>query len=838
MKKWFKRGIFTVVTLFIVAVVGAAVFLLTFDPNAYKERVEQIVYERYQRTLKINGDIELSLFPRIGLSVADVSLSDRNSTQPFAAVDSARVAVAVWPLLWNHLVVDHVAVSGFKVWLTRNEGGEFNFTDLLQRSSPQLTPSSPSIAATLAPIAPAHAESHAPLGHDTDETIFQIDIAGLELKEGEIHFFDSASQTQMRLVNLDINTGRMTFDHPFDVIFKGQLQGDKPRADATLTGQTVLQLEPHLRRYVAQRINVSLIGEVGHYKANSATLRGSLELLTLTEDLRARDLELISQGRWQDEALTLNKTNINFTAAQLNVKRNLEIIHTNKFKVRAHGLLPTKDAEAEHKVELALDVPQLSVEPERVQSGPVALSFKQTQGTNLFGVNARVKALSGTVAQLHLAEVQADIASKNRYNAWKLEGTTEAQAQVQGQDVNVQWHDLEANLRVDDEALNPNPAHAKITSTGQWQGVEKQLHLEGLWQSANTHASFESLLQQDERWQLEVNVDASEIDFNPWLRSTALRQQRHNERGTNTTAKTQTATARMLPDYLNWQALPTQLQLQAHELHLGNYSFQELLLNAEQQSGLIAITELQSRLFNGELNATGSLQAREAKADAQVSFNQIDLALLSEATALGVPLAGLANLTMDLQTEGRTPAAWWAGLSGNLALEATDGRVIGWSFWQQLQAVNEALRNMFSGHVAALPQQFNAEQATAFTQLDANVEIERGQARLKQFDLTAAGVEINTESHAYVDLVNKQIHLDLQADLQEQTLSATEKPLEGYAAAPLFMRLSGPWSAPVFGWQWQRLAHTEIKEAIDNGFLELLGKPDLSTLIEAAESAP
>ncbi len=84
MKKWFKRGIFAIVTFVIVALVGAAVFLLTFDPNAYKEKVEQLVYERYQRALRIDGEIELSLFPRIGLSVADVSLSHRNSPESFA----------------------------------------------------------------------------------------------------------------------------------------------------------------------------------------------------------------------------------------------------------------------------------------------------------------------------------------------------------------------------------------------------------------------------------------------------------------------------------------------------------------------------------------------------------------------------------------------------------------------------------------------------------------------------------------------------------------------------------------------------------------------------------
>src|SRR3546814_6974350 len=116
--------------------VGIGIFLLTFDPNAYKNKLEEIVYNRYQRTLAIKGDLQLSLFPRIGLSVQDVSLSNRNSKETFASVDSARFAVAIWPLMFNRLVVDHVAVTGFKAWVTRDSKGNFNFNDLIQRTAP------------------------------------------------------------------------------------------------------------------------------------------------------------------------------------------------------------------------------------------------------------------------------------------------------------------------------------------------------------------------------------------------------------------------------------------------------------------------------------------------------------------------------------------------------------------------------------------------------------------------------------------------------------------------------------------------------------------------------
>src|SRR3546814_5002941 len=53
----------------------------------------------------------------------------------FASIDSARFAVAIWPLFSNRLVVDHVAVTGFKAWVRRDKNGQFNFHDLLENKT-------------------------------------------------------------------------------------------------------------------------------------------------------------------------------------------------------------------------------------------------------------------------------------------------------------------------------------------------------------------------------------------------------------------------------------------------------------------------------------------------------------------------------------------------------------------------------------------------------------------------------------------------------------------------------------------------------------------------------
>src|SRR5690606_28879987 len=217
MKVGFKRALMGLVALVVMALGALAIFLFTFDPNAYKGKFEEFVYERYQRTLSIEGDIELSLFPRIGLSVQNVSLSNPGDKDDlFASMDSARFAVAIWPLLSNRFVVDHVAISGFKAWIRRDEQGEYNFHDLFDGTGgpPEpiaLAPDSGaaeherSVAVVKEAFAQTVTENGAAPAQPRKEAALHVDIAGLELKGGEIHYLDVKRAKAARLVNLQLN---------------------------------------------------------------------------------------------------------------------------------------------------------------------------------------------------------------------------------------------------------------------------------------------------------------------------------------------------------------------------------------------------------------------------------------------------------------------------------------------------------------------------------------------------------------------------------------------------------------------------------------------------------
>ena len=100
----------------------------TFDPNAYKPQVIQLVKDKKQRTLKLDGDINLKFWPSIGADLGKLALSEFKSDKEFAAVDSARVSLKLMPLLSKKVVVDEVEISGVRATIIKYKDGKMNIT--------------------------------------------------------------------------------------------------------------------------------------------------------------------------------------------------------------------------------------------------------------------------------------------------------------------------------------------------------------------------------------------------------------------------------------------------------------------------------------------------------------------------------------------------------------------------------------------------------------------------------------------------------------------------------------------------------------------------------------
>ncbi|NIP46427.1 MAG: AsmA family protein [Gammaproteobacteria bacterium] len=127
--KWTAIVVGVVVVLFI----SAAVLLpLLIDPNDHKQALVEQVKQRTGRDLRIEGDIELSVFPWIGVEVGRVVLSNATgfADPVFASTDEVSIRVKLLPLLSRRLEMDTITVHGLTLNLARNSAGRNNWDDL------------------------------------------------------------------------------------------------------------------------------------------------------------------------------------------------------------------------------------------------------------------------------------------------------------------------------------------------------------------------------------------------------------------------------------------------------------------------------------------------------------------------------------------------------------------------------------------------------------------------------------------------------------------------------------------------------------------------------------
>src|SRR5512134_3861247 len=128
--KALKYALYALGAIVAVFVVIVGIVVATFDPNDYKPQIVQLVKDKTGRTLTIEGDIGLKLFPKIGAEVGKVSLSDPAGTAEFAGLNQAQVYLALLPLLSRQVVVDEVRVDGLRANLVKHKDGSTNFGDL------------------------------------------------------------------------------------------------------------------------------------------------------------------------------------------------------------------------------------------------------------------------------------------------------------------------------------------------------------------------------------------------------------------------------------------------------------------------------------------------------------------------------------------------------------------------------------------------------------------------------------------------------------------------------------------------------------------------------------
>lgn len=276
MNKILKYGLLGTGALVGIAAAGIVYVAVTFNPNDYKPQIIKAVRDSKQRNLRLDGDIKLSFFPNIGASLSKVSLSEFRNDKEFAAIESARVSLALMPLLRKQVVVDEVAVSGLKANLVMHKDGTTNIDDLLGQAGQK----------------PEQQEQQKKAAGPS----VKFDIASVSVEKTNLSYRDDGSGAQYTIKDLHLKTGRIAIGVPGKIDLSAGIQANQPKLDINTQLKTTLTFDLDKQKYQLQDMQLQASGAALDISNLKVQASGDVSADLATQEFAAKKFTLKASG--------------------------------------------------------------------------------------------------------------------------------------------------------------------------------------------------------------------------------------------------------------------------------------------------------------------------------------------------------------------------------------------------------------------------------------------------------------------------------------------------------------------------------------------------------------
>ncbi|MEH6445909.1 MAG: AsmA family protein [Oceanospirillaceae bacterium] len=200
MKKIIKILASLIAVVVILLLAGGTLLGLFIDPNDYKDEIEQAALENADLKLKIDGTIEWSIYPSIGLNITKIQ-AGYPGKDTFASLDNAQVSVMLIPLLASEVKMKTITITGLDLNLVQ---GEKSNNWQVQNSDAKAE--NETTSATTEPDNAAQ---------DSDGTL-DIDVESIIIRDAKITYTDATTGDSTSISALNLTTDRVVLGKAFN----------------------------------------------------------------------------------------------------------------------------------------------------------------------------------------------------------------------------------------------------------------------------------------------------------------------------------------------------------------------------------------------------------------------------------------------------------------------------------------------------------------------------------------------------------------------------------------------------------------------------------------------
>jgi AsmA protein len=776
---WIRRVALGVLGLLLVLIAVVSWLVMGFDANRYKGVAIEWMQTHHNRTLAINGPIGLSLFPRLEITLADVSLSEAGQPDEFAAIEHAELAVDLMPLLGRELVISRIAAHGVRAVYLRNADGVRNIDDLLNAEAPSA-------------------------GGNGSKKPPRLDVNRVVLENVSLRVKDDLAHLAGTLSLKSLTTGRLQDQTESPVAFKLQIDLASPAVKGDLSGNAQLKLDLATGSATLRDTRLAFNGDAGGIKAIRAALKGNAGWDGAASAIDAQAVQLTlaaTAGGIQIDDSTLAIERFAFNPAAKDIA-------LSKLALQLKG---TQDAQP---LNLALTWPELSATSDqikgsafsgRLQRGgpaPLDVTFKSAAPTGSFdalrlpGFEASVdsrgaqRQLSATVkANLLLKQAQAAGSGKN--GAATPASIALDTLRLQGLIENPGLQALKIDARGNASA---SADRAAWTLAGEINGgvfsTDGTALLGGKVPKLNAKARFDALdlnrLLADAPAEAAAGVSTPLADSAPG-----------------------TAAADTPVDLSALRSVDGQFSLQAASFAVQRYKVDAQRVDATLNGGVLRVTTLQGKVWGGNVDASALAEAATGRVGFKGVASGIDINSALKDVAAKDWMDGTGRVTMDVESTGRSVNALKSKLQGRMALQLRDGAIKGINLAKSLRQAKAAI-----GLQQDVVQKASETEKTDFSEMSASFQIANGVARNQDLDVKSPFLRLGGEGT--VDIGQGRIDY-----LARATVTSTAKGQGGADLAALKglqvpVRLTGPFAALDWKVEWSSVVAGAVTQGLKN----------------------
>lgn len=729
--------------LVVLVVVAIAVVAASFDPNQYKPQIVDLVKQKTGRTLTMDGKIALTFFPRIGAHVEKVALSGPNGQGRFARVEDARVAVALLPLLSKRVIVDKVVLSGLAVDLVRYKDGRTNFDDLVGADAGKDEKPKPTPAPGGTPVA--------------------IDVGGIALKNAAIGWRDEQAGTDLRLSDVDLETGRIASGVPGKLKLDAKIDGKQPAVRLRVEGSTGYVLDLARGAAALSALDLKVAGDVPGAAGLDARVQG--DKLDLDPDARRFDLAGIELA-----------------------------------------------AKSKDGLDARFSVPKLALAPDRAEGKAASGTVKLARPGQAVDAKLALSALEAKGKTIQFARFDVDLDAKTGELAVQGKLGTPVTLNLDASQV------LLPGIAGDVTASGPDlPGKSlrvalKGAARADWAKHNANAELAAKLDESNIQAKLAVANWTKSAINFDVLVDRLNVDRylppQPAAKPAAG--------GAPAPASGGGATAEKPIDLAPLKTLNANGSLKIGALQVHNLKAENVSVGLKAAGGRLDLSPISAHLYQGTLAGSAAVNANSNTFAVKQQLTGVSVGPLLRDAANKDLLEGRGNVALDVTATGQTADALKRALNGSASLALKDGALKGVDVAGLLRQARAIL-----GSRSALEQQAKGGQKTDFTELSASFVIRNGVAHNE--DLQAKSPLLRLTGAGDIDLGASTMDYTAKASLVATSTGQGGKDAAEVRGVTAPVKISGPFDQLKYSVDVAALATDAAKDALARELERRLG---------------